>query len=153
MKSRCLLQKMCCNMFMITGMYRQYLLSCKLLLSAISYHHVGDLLPKTRHNTLKAALFSCKPEVLLGTNFFQLQRARVLVWGENELNVTYFSGAVDVLHRENVPQAVEKNLRQGRNQLSGGHQNIHTSSPAHKTKQHQLTLNFNVLQPLLVDCS
>lgn len=44
--------------------------------------------------------------------------------------VTDLGGAVDVVDGENVPEAVEEHFRQGRNQLSCGDQNIHTSSPA-----------------------
>lgn len=42
---------------------------------------------------------------------------------------TYFSGAVDVLDGEDVPQAVEQHFGQSRDQLSGGDQHVHTPPP------------------------
>lgn len=43
---------------------------------------------------------------------------------------TYFGCAVDVLHGEDVPQAVQQNLGQSRDQLSGGDQHVHALPPA-----------------------
>lgn len=64
------------------------------------------------------------------------------LWGKYHITkyhitrtLTDLGGAVDVLDGENVSQAVQQHLGQGRNQLCGGDQDVHAPPPArhHKT--------------------
>lgn len=39
---------------------------------------------------------------------------------------TYFGCAINILDRKDYSQAIEQDLSQGRDELCGGHQDIHT---------------------------
>ena len=54
--------------------------------------------------------------------------------------LTYFGGAVDVLYWEDASKPVQQHLSQGRHQLCGGHQHIHTVRPETITTIHYIDL-------------
>lgn len=129
----------------------RYLFRCKLFIAPVADDNICHFLPEARDDPLEATFFTCgqktTPSLVETSNRDELSvpvTNAFFFWAVQSSTMrpvygcTYFCGAVDILDREDVSQAVEQHLSQRWHQLSGCDQDIDTLPPVGGTNFQQL---------------